>query len=107
MSVQLPLPTRPLWHHVHIHMAESEGPESKAKVKDEPEGGEERPAVSISAKIRLPEGVAEVLEYERSTNVSSDLRTRAEVQTLPTRLYLDYTVVAVLMDAMTAVDRTR
>ena len=90
-------------------MAESEGGENQAaKVKAEPAGdGQETPAVHVSAKIRLPEGVEDILEYERTTNVSSDLRTREEVLTLPTRLYLDYTVVAILLDAMSAVDRER
>ena len=89
-----------------LEMADSEGGEKK--VKAEPGADDqESPAVHVSSKIRLPEGVEDILEYERTTNVSSDLRTREEVLTLPTRLYLDYTVVAILLDAMSAVDRER
>ena len=76
------------------------------KVKPEP-SSEPTPAADISdiGKIRIPESVVHVLEYEdRNVGVP---HSRMEVQVMPTRLYLDYTVVPILLDAMTAVDRTR
>ena len=78
--------------------------ESEVKVKPEP-SSESTTAADIADKIRLPESVEHVLEYEdRNVGVP---RTRMEVQAMPTRLYLDYTVVPILLDAMSAVDRTR
>lgn len=78
--------------------------ESEVKVKPEP-SSESTPTADIFGKIRLPESVEHVLEYEdRNVGVP---RSRMEVQAMPTRLYLDYTVVPILLDAMTAVDRTR
>lgn len=80
--------------------------ESEVKAKPGP-SSESTTAADISeiGKIRLPESVEHVLEYEdRNVGVP---RSRMEVQAMPTRLYLDYTVVPILLDAMTAVDRTR
>ena len=81
---------------------------SEVKVKPEPSCDSTpaaAPDLSEIGKIRIPESVEHVLEYEdRNVGVP---RTRMEVQAMPTRLYLDYTVVPILLDAMTAVDRTR
>ena len=78
--------------------------ESEVKVKPEP-SSESATAADMSDKIRLPESVEQLLEYE-NRNVGVP-HSRMEVQAMPTRLYLDYTVVPILLDAMTAVDRTR
>lgn len=86
-------------------MAEAEGGEREVKVKPEPHSETGSSTADISAKIRLPESVQQVLDYE-NLHVGVP-RTKMEVQTMPTRLYLDYTVVPILLDAMSAVDRTR
>ena len=85
-------------------MAEAEAGESEAKVKSEP-GSEAGSTANISAKVRLPESVEQLLDYE--DRMAGAPRTRMEVQAMPTRLYLDYTVVPILLDGMNAVDRAR
>lgn len=82
----------------------AEGGESEVKVKADP-GNETGPNADNSEKIGLPESVEQLLDYEdRNIGVP---RTRMEVQAMPTRFYLDYTVVPILLDGMSAVDRTR
>ena len=77
----------------------AEGGESEVKVKAEPGNG----AGSAAGDAAMEE----VLEYEDRIKNIGLTRTRLEVQAMPTRLYLDYTVVPILLDGMTAVDRTR
>ena len=85
----------------------AEGGESEVKVKAEPGNGAGSAAGDASQKTGLTEAMEEVLEYEDRIKNIGLTRTRLEVQAMPTRLYLDYTVVPILLDGMTAVDRTR
>lgn len=78
--------------------------ESEVKVKSEPGT---RSSGDGSQKTGLTEAMEEVLDYEDQVKNIGLPHTRLEVQAMPTRLYLDYTVVPILLDAMTAVDRTR
>ncbi len=81
--------------------------ESEAKVKSEPGSSAARSSGDGSQKTGLVETMEEVLDYEDQMKDIGLPHTRLEVQAMPTRLYLDYTVVPILLDAMTAVDRTR
>ena len=81
--------------------------ESEVKVKSEPGSGAARSSGDGSQKTGLTEAMEEVLDYEDQVKNIGLPHTRLEVQAMPTRLYLDYTVVPILLDAMTAVDRTR
>ena len=81
----------------------AEGGENDAKVKSEPGGG----TGSAKDKNPLIDAMEEVLEYEERLKNVGLPHTRLEVQAMPTRLYLDYTVVPILLDGMTAVDKTR
>ena len=81
--------------------------ESETKVKSEPGSGAARSSGDGSQKTGLTEAMEEVLEFEEQVKDVGIPHTRLEVQAMPTRQYLDYTVVPVLLDAMTAVDRTR